>query len=77
MKLKGSNHLQFPFELASHSFSDGPGLQEKIFDSLLYQVVQILCELLHENKKMMTITLILYLLMQALCCLGDCGMYHS
>jgi hypothetical protein len=31
---EGSSHLQFPFELASPSFSDGPGLQDNIFDLL-------------------------------------------
>jgi hypothetical protein len=31
MKLEGANPLQFPFKLASPSFSDGPGLQDNIF----------------------------------------------
>jgi hypothetical protein len=34
MKLEGSSRLQLPFELASRSFSDGPGLQDNILDSL-------------------------------------------
>jgi hypothetical protein len=40
MKLEGSNCLQFPFELASPTFSDGPELQDNIFDSLRHQVVE-------------------------------------
>jgi hypothetical protein len=51
MKLEGSSCLQFPFGLTSPSFSDGPGLQDNIFDSLSYQVVQILYEPPHENRK--------------------------
>jgi hypothetical protein len=34
MKLEESNHLQFPFALASPSFPDGPGLQDNVFGSL-------------------------------------------
>jgi hypothetical protein len=41
MKVKGSNRLQFPFKLASPSFSDSPGFQDNICDSLWHQVVQI------------------------------------
>jgi hypothetical protein len=48
---EGSNRVQFPFELASPSFSDGSGLQDNIFDSLWHQAVRILYELPHENKK--------------------------
>jgi hypothetical protein len=34
VKLDGTNRLQFPSELASPSSSNGPGLQDNIFDSL-------------------------------------------
>jgi hypothetical protein len=51
LKLKGSKRLQFPFEFASLSFSDGPGLKDIIFFSLRHQMVQILYELLSENRK--------------------------
>jgi hypothetical protein len=50
-KLEGSSRLQFPFELESPSFSDGPGHQDNIFDSLWHQVVQILYEVLGANEK--------------------------
>jgi hypothetical protein len=51
MKLEGSNLLQFPFELASPSFSDSSGLQDNIFDSLWHQITQILYKLPGENWK--------------------------
>jgi hypothetical protein len=34
VKLKGLNRLQFPSELISPSFSDSPGLQDNVSDSL-------------------------------------------
>jgi hypothetical protein len=50
-KLKWSNLLQFPFELASSSFSDGPRLQGNISDSLWHHVVHILYELTRDIRK--------------------------
>jgi hypothetical protein len=49
-KLEGSNRPQFPFQLASSSFSADPELQGH-FKSLCHQVVQILYVLPRENRK--------------------------
>jgi hypothetical protein len=66
------------FQLAPPSFSDRPGLQDNICDSLWQQVVQILYELPDKNwKKKVTIVLIFDLLMRSFFSLGDCGVCHS
>jgi hypothetical protein len=51
MKLEESSPLQFPFKLASPFFSDGPGFQDNIFDSLWNQLIQILHDYLPRIEK--------------------------
>jgi hypothetical protein len=48
---EGSSRLQFSFALESPSFSDGPGIQDNIFEWLWHQAIQILCKLPRGNKK--------------------------
>jgi hypothetical protein len=51
MKIEGFNGLKFPFELASPSFSEGPGLQGDIFHSLTPGGTNSLCTTPRKSNK--------------------------
>jgi hypothetical protein len=74
-ELEGSNHLQPPLKLASPSSTDSSGHNNNIFDSLWHQVVKIFMNYPTIIEKI-TVILILYVLVWAFFCLGDCDKCH-